>query len=33
MGKLDLYGMNDRVEGYTIDATGPKDFHEWSVTE
>ena len=30
---LDLYGINERVEGVTIDANGLRDFHEWYVTE
>src|SRR5690625_1529323 len=30
---LDLYGINERVEGVTIDAIGLRDFHEWYVTE
>lgn len=30
---LDLYGINERVQGYTIDATGLRDYHEWYVTD
>lgn len=30
---IDLYGINDHVEGVTIDANGLRDFHEWYVTE
>lgn len=30
---LDLYGINKRVQGYTIDATGLRDYHEWYVTD
>lgn len=30
---LDLYGVNDRVQGLVVDAAGPRDFHEWSVED
>ncbi|MEI3611128.1 oligopeptide ABC transporter substrate-binding protein [Pseudogracilibacillus sp. SO30301A] len=30
---LDLYGINDRVQGYTIDATRFRHYHEWYVTD
>jgi peptide/nickel transport system substrate-binding protein len=30
---MDVYGVNDRVQGYVVDATGPRDFEEWSVAE
>ncbi len=30
---VDLYGINKRVEGVTIDANGLHDFHEWTVTD
>src|SRR5699024_11564835 len=28
---LELYGINDRVQGYDIDCEGLQDFHEWLV--
>ncbi|WP_382402718.1 oligopeptide ABC transporter substrate-binding protein [Lentibacillus salinarum] len=30
---LDLYGINNSLEGVTIDAVGVRDYHEWYVTE
>lgn len=30
---LDLYGVNERVQGVQINAVGPHDFHEWYVTD
>ncbi|MBY7144247.1 oligopeptide ABC transporter substrate-binding protein [Virgibacillus sp. NKC19-3] len=30
---VDLYGINNQLEGVTIDAVGLRDFHEWYVTE
>lgn len=30
---LDLYGINERLDGVTINATGLRDYHEWYVTE
>lgn len=30
---VDLYGINDRVQGYTIDATGLRNYHEWYVAD
>ncbi|SFA96962.1 peptide/nickel transport system substrate-binding protein [Lentibacillus halodurans] len=30
---LDLYGINNKLEGVTIDAVGVRDHHEWYVTE
>lgn len=28
---LDLYGINNHIQGVTIDATGPREFHEWYI--
>lgn len=30
---VDLYGINNKVKGYTIQVTGLKDFHEWYIEE
>ncbi|WP_029268699.1 oligopeptide ABC transporter substrate-binding protein [Virgibacillus alimentarius] len=30
---IDLYGMNNHLEGVTIDPNGLRNFHEWYVTE
>ncbi len=30
---LDLYGINTKLKGYTIDAVGLRNFHEWYIEE